>query len=153
VIWEGQKIRIAIFGGADCTDAIGQLAKEVGKLLAKKDIIVYCGGKTGVMEAVSKGVVEMGGIVVGILPDDNGEDANKYITIPVATGAGSGRNVMIANSVHGAIAINGSYGTLSEIGHTLRQGKPVVGLETWDIDGIEYAETPEEAVDLILDLI
>ncbi|MFQ6607891.1 MAG: TIGR00725 family protein, partial [Fidelibacterota bacterium] len=78
---------------------------------------------------------------------------NDYLSVSVATGAGSARNTMIANSVQGAIAIDGSYGTLSEIGHTLRMGKPVVGLDTWDIEGVVAVESPEEAVIKIMELI
>jgi len=92
-------------------------------------------------------------MVVGILPGSNCERMNRYVTIPVATGAGDARNNMIANSIHGAIAIDGEYGTLTEIGHTLRQGKPVVGLETWDIDGVDVANSPKEAVSKIMELV
>ena len=150
---ESRQIRIGVFGGSACNPETFNTAREVGRLLAEKGILIYCGGKGGVMEAVSKGASENRGTVVGILPDSDCEIANRYVTIPVATGAGDARNTMIANSIHGAIAIDGEYGTLSEIGHTLKQGKPVVGLDTWDIDGIYIAASPEESVLKILELI
>ncbi len=146
-------MRIAVYGGADCSTKVYEQARKVGQLLAQRGVVVYCGGMGGVMEAVSRGVSEEGGTVVGILPEADGDSGNDYITIPVATGAGSARNVMIANSVHGTITIDGSYGTLSEIGHTLRMGKPVVGLGTWDIRGVIVVDKPEEAVDKIMELI
>jgi len=148
-----KKRRIAVFGGSQCTDDVLKTSFEVGRLLAKKDVIIYCGGRSGVMKSVSQGVSEAGGTVVGILPDNSCDSSNKYITIPVATGVGQGRNIIIANSVEGAIAINGAYGTLSEIAHTLSQGKPVVGLGTWDIKGVIQVITPKEAVETVLGLI
>lgn len=146
-------IRIAVFGGSECTDHIYEQAREVGRLLAQRGVLVYCGGRTGVMEAVSRGVRDGNGTVVGILPEEDCESANPFVTIPVATGAGSARNAIIVNSVQGAVAIDGQYGTLSEIGHALRAGKPVVGLDTWDIKGVRPAKTPEETVNAILELI
>lgn len=145
--------RIAVFGGSTCDAETAVLAERTGKLLANAGALVYCGGRGGVMEAVCKGVSEAGGSVVGILPNSDTSGANGYVTVPVATGAGQGRNVMIANSVHGAIAIDGAYGTLSEIAHTLAQEKPVVALESWDIKGVMEVSSPEEAVERILDLI
>ena len=146
-------LRIAIYGGADCSAEVYEQAREIGRLLARRGVIIYCGGLNGVMEAVSRGVSEESGTVVGILPEADAGSGNEFLTIPVATGAGSARNVMIANSVQGAIAIDGSYGTLSEIGHTLRMGKPVVGLGTWDIEGVVDVADPEAAVNRIMELI
>tara|TARA_B100000029_G_C17499239_1_gene932073 strand:- start:491 stop:970 length:480 start_codon:yes stop_codon:yes gene_type:complete len=140
------RYRIGVFGASECDDRISSIAEETGRILAKNNSIVYCGGRGGVMESVSKGVNEYGGIVVGILPTTNISDANKYITIPILSGMGEGRNNLIANSIDGAIAISGSYGTLSEISHTLSQKKPVVTIHSWDIMGCIKAITPEAAV-------
>lgn len=129
------------------------MARQVGRYLATEGVFVYCGGRGGVMEAVCRGVEDNSGISVGILPGCHGDAANRHVTVSVASGAGDARNNMIANSVHGAIAIGGEYGTLSEIALTLRQDKPVVGLGTWDIKGVEKASSPKEAVSKILDLI
>lgn len=146
------KKRIAVFGGSDCGKKVTALAEETGKLLASSGAIVYCGGGGGVMRSVCKGVWEVEGIVVGILPSSHISDMNTFVSIPVATGAGQGRNVMIANSVHGAIAIDGAYGTLSEIAHTLAQDKPVVTLGSWDIRGVNEVKSPEKAVKKIMEL-
>ena len=44
------------------------------------------------------------------------------------------------------IAVDGEFGTLSEIAYGRIFGKPVIGLETWDVKGVERAENPEAAV-------
>ena len=44
------------------------------------------------------------------------------------------------------MAVGGAYGTLSEVALALKTGVPVVGLGTWEIDGVRPAETPAEAV-------
>jgi hypothetical protein len=48
------------------------------------------------------------------------------------------------------IAVGGAYGTLSEIALALKGGKRVVGLGTWAIEGVELAESPDQAVDMAL---
>ncbi|MDD4985501.1 MAG: TIGR00725 family protein, partial [Dehalococcoidales bacterium] len=94
-----------------------------------------------------------------ILPGDSRRAANRYVQIPIVTGIGYARNVAVVKSAHAVIAIGGSYGTLTEIGHALQSGIPVVGLNTWVIsrngreDGsIIPAKTPGEAVEKALEL-
>lgn len=123
-----------------------ETAYEVGKLMAKAGAILVCGGLTGVMEAACKGAKEAGGTTIGILPGLHIDDANPYVEIPIATGLGHGRNLTIINTAQAIIAISGRYGTLSEIGFALQSGKPVYGLGTWDIDGVQACDSPEEAV-------
>ena len=48
------------------------------------------------------------------------------------------------------VAIDGSYGTLSEIAYTQIYGKQVFGIETWNIPGVTPVETPEAAMKQIL---
>ncbi len=99
------------------------------------------------MEAASKGAREADGLTVGILPHDHKEKANDHILIPIATGLGIGRNVIIARTADAVVAIGGQYGTLSEIAFSLQLKKPVVGIKTWDIRGVIPAEDPRRAVD------
>ncbi|AEH45016.1 Conserved hypothetical protein CHP00730 [Thermodesulfatator indicus DSM 15286] len=140
------KRRIAIFGAGICDDEIYQLAYEVGRLLAPK-AIVYTGGLGGVMEAASKGALEAGGLTVGILPGNRAQDANPYVLVPIITSMGEARNMILVKTAEVAIAISGSYGTLSEIALALKAWKPVIGLKTWpNIEGVTYVDTPEEAV-------
>ncbi len=143
---------IAVFGGSECSPEDFQLAEQVGKLLAEKGILVICGGLFGIMEAVCKGASEGGGITIGILPGNNTNSANQYVTIPIATGMGIGRNVIIAHSADACIAIDGKYGTLSEIAYALQLEKPVVTLNSWDnIPGTISAINAEEAVSIAID--
>ncbi len=137
---------IGVIGGSAVDQTAFEKAFQVGKLIAKAGAILICGGLTGVMEAACKGAKEAGGMTIGILPGLNINDANQYVDIPVATGLGHGRNLVIINTAQAMIAISGRYGTLSEIGFALQSGKPVYGLGTWDIDGVTACSSPEEAV-------
>jgi len=95
-----------------------------------------------------------GGLTVGILPGPSCNSANPYIKIPVATDMGQARNVIIAHTADGLVAVSGGAGTLSEIGHGLKIGKPVVGLKTIpNLRGVHYVETPQEAIARIFELI
>ncbi|MBN2600480.1 MAG: TIGR00725 family protein [Candidatus Marinimicrobia bacterium] len=146
----GSKKIIAVIGGRKCTEAQYQIARDLGRLIAENDAILVCGGRTGIMEAVCRGAAEAGGITVGILPGDDKLDANEWVTVPIATGIGLARNAVIIRSASAAIAIGGSYGTLSEIAYCKQFGVPVYGIQSWDIDGLPSIETPEEALRLAL---
>ena len=145
--------RIAIIGARDASPDGIQFAFDTGKLLAERGAIVYTGGGAGIMEAASKGAKAGGGIVVGILKDSDGLDANDYIDVPIMTGMGDLRNGIIIRSVHAAIAVEGAFGTLSEIAYTLGYGKPVIGYSSWDIKELEAVNSPENAVKRIFELI
>ena len=154
-----RKIRIAVIGGNRPTSREEKAAEEIGRQLAKRGVILVCGGLGGIMEAACRGASCEDGITVGILPGDNSRSANPYVRIPVVTGIGYARNVAVVKSADAVIAIGGSYGTLSEIGHALQSGIPVIGLNTWAIvrneleDGsIIKVDTPGEAVEEALKL-
>jgi len=147
------KKMISVIGGRKVEKRLLQEAEKVGRLIAGKDAVVVCGGLTGVMEAVSKGAKAGGGLTVGILPHEHKKNANEYIDIPVATGLGIGRNVIIARAADAVIAVGGEYGTLSEIAFSLQMGKPVVGIETWDIKGIIPADNAEDAVRKVFEIL
>ncbi|MCD6453009.1 MAG: TIGR00725 family protein [Dehalococcoidales bacterium] len=154
-----QKPVIAVIGGNQPTPGEAKVAQEVGRRLAEQGAILVCGGLGGVMEAVCKGASDAGGTTIGILPGNNSKAANPYVQIPIVTGIGYARNVIVVKSSQVVIAIGGSYGTLTEIGHALQSGIPVVGLNTWSIarngkpdQSIIEAPNPAEAVDLALDL-
>lgn len=144
---------IAVIGGRKADKALKKEAEAVGRLVAEKGGILVCGGMHGIMEAASKGAKQAGGLTVGILPQDNKGEANPYIDIPIATGFGIGRNVIIARTADALIAIGGEYGTLSEIAFGLQLGKPVVGIKSWDIKGIIPVKDAEEAVRTALEMI
>jgi len=146
-------VRVAIIGARESSPAGLSFAYEVGLLLGQKGVIVFTGGGQGVMKAASQGVQESGGIAVGILKENDLQHANEFINIPIMTGMGDLRNGIIIRSVQGAIAVDGAYGTLSEIAYSLGNEKPIVGFQTWDIPGLLTVSTPKEAVDTILKLI
>jgi uncharacterized protein (TIGR00725 family) len=128
-------------------------AEAVGRALAEAGAVLICGGRGGVMEAACRGAKATGGITIGILPGTDRREANPYVDIPIVTGIGGARNAIIARTAQAAVAVGGSYGTLSEIAFALAFGVPVVGLGTWEVQReghppapIAYAATPEEAV-------
>ncbi|MDA8433131.1 MAG: TIGR00725 family protein [Nitrospiraceae bacterium] len=144
-----QRIAIAVIGGRKADKDLLKEAEKVGRLLAGRNAVLVSGGLGGVMEAVSRGMKSAGGLTVGILPQDRRKDANDYIDMAIATGLGIGRNVIIARTADAVIAVGGEYGTLSEIAFSLQLGKPVVGIRTWDIEGVVAAEDAGDAVDKV----
>lgn len=125
------KLVIGVIGSGQCTPEEARLAEKVGRELAKRGAVLVCGGLGGVMEAACKGAIAEGGMTIGILPGDSRHSANVYVQVPIVTGVGYARNVIVARSAQAVIAIGGSYGTLSEIAHALQGGIPVIGLNTW----------------------
>jgi uncharacterized protein (TIGR00725 family) len=139
-----------VIGGAECDDKTACIAEEVGRMVARGGAVLVCGGMGGVMEAVCRGAKEAGGTTIGILPGADRRHCNEHVEVAIATGFGEARNLAIVKTADALIALPGSYGTLSEIGFALRMGKRVIGLDTWDIEGVVGALTPEEAVRLAL---
>jgi uncharacterized protein (TIGR00725 family) len=146
--------RIAVIGAGIAEGEIYDIAYTVGKLLAEKGAIIYTGGLGGVMEAVSKGAVEAGGLTVGILPGNKAEESNPYVKVPVVTDMGHARNVILVRSAEIVVAISGGYGTLSEIALALKMWKPVIGLKTWEnIPNVVYVSSPEEVLEKVLEFL
>ncbi len=137
-------------GPGDATDTQRAVAEEVGKLLAEAGAIVVTGGRTGVMEAASKGAREAGGMTLGILPEADRREANPWVAVAVPTGMGEARNALVARAADAVVAIGGAWGTLSEIALARKAGKPVVGIDSWDLDEVERFETAAEAVTAVL---
>jgi uncharacterized protein (TIGR00725 family) len=153
---QGMRI-VSVIGTSTASPELYELARETGRLLAERNCIVVCGGRGGVMEGVCRGASEKGGISVGLLPDALSE-ANPYVSIPLVTGLGEARNVAVVSAGQAVISIGGAYGTLSELGFAMRQGKRVVGLHTWQIrdekgelPAMTCAATPLEAVTAALE--
>ncbi|MFH1055863.1 MAG: TIGR00725 family protein [Candidatus Altiarchaeota archaeon] len=124
------KKRIAVIGLDDkLSKEVESMAERVGEDIAKADCILLCGGRGGVMEAACRGAKNAGGLTVGILPSLDVSEANKHVDVAVTTGLGYARNSIVVSSADAVIAVNGSTGTLSEIGMALNFGKPVVVVE------------------------
>jgi uncharacterized protein (TIGR00725 family) len=142
-------------GGAEEGSEAWALAEEVGARLAEAGATVVCGGRGGVMAAVSRGAASAGGEVIGVVPGSDPGEANPDCTHVVATGIGHARNLAVVGSGEVVVAIGGEWGTLSEIGHARSIGRTVVALRSWSLTGrdrmegapgVVPAETAEEAV-------
>lgn len=144
---------IGVIGASAADEAAWKDAEEVGRLIGQNGFLLVCGGLGGVMEAAARGAKHSGGTTIGVLPQAERVGANPYIDIPIATGFGEGRNIIIIRTADLLVAVSGEYGTLSEIAFALRMGKPVIGLHTWDIPGVVKAETPQDAFEKALGLL
>lgn len=144
--------QIGVIGAGNCDENVAMLAQKVGQEIAKRGAVLICGGLGGVMEAAARGAKHEGGMTIGILPGSSREDANSYIDIVILSAMGHARNAIIAQSCDALIAIDGEYGTLSEIALSLKMGKTVVVLESkWKIEGTIVAKDAKEAVDMAFD--
>jgi uncharacterized protein (TIGR00725 family) len=137
-------------GGEDVEPALLVAAEEVGALLARAGAVLVSGGLGGVMEAACRGARGAGGTTLGILPGSDRAAANAFVDVAVATGMGELRNGLVVRCADALVAIGGGYGTLSEIALSLKAGTPVVGIGSWDIDGMRAAADAPEAVAAIL---
>tara|TARA_A100001037_G_scaffold72355_1_gene64706 strand:+ start:2801 stop:3262 length:462 start_codon:yes stop_codon:yes gene_type:complete len=145
----GFKARISVFGGREISKDIYINTLEIGRKLAEENFLVFCGGGDGVMEAISKGVQEKNGTVIGILKGRELDEGNDYLTFPIATGIDIARNAILAYNCDVAVAISGKYGTMSEIAYGLQLGKPVIGYKTWDINNMIIAQSPTDVISKI----
>lgn len=148
---------ISVIGSSTAKPEHASLAEEVGRELARRGIIVACGGMTGVMEAACRGAKAEGGTTIGILPGRRGSPFNSFVDIPIFTTMGYARNIIVVHSGEACIAIGGAFGTLSEIAYALDAKIPVIGLSSWPltikgdgdpiVDGVMPASSPVDAVD------
>ena len=126
-------------------------AEEIGRLLAERGCTVVTGGLGGVMAAAHRGAKAAGGTTIAILPGERREEANPWADHVVVTGIGHARNLAVAASGDAVIAVGGEWGPLAEIAFARRLGRRVVALAgVPEVDGIETAATPAEAVELAL---
>ncbi len=151
---------ISVIGSSSAKPEHVALAEAVGRELARRNVMVACGGMTGVMEAVCRGAKAEGGATIGILPGRRGSTFNSYVDIPIYTTLGYARNIIVVHTGQACIAVGGAFGTLSEIAYAMDAGIPVIGLSTWSLsvkgdgdpvaEGIIPASDPADAVDKAL---
>jgi uncharacterized protein (TIGR00725 family) len=148
---------VAVIGSAHCSADVAALAERVGEEIARHGAVLICGGRGGVMEAACRGAKSEGGLTVGILPGPDRSEANPYVDVAIATGLGEARNAIVVRSADAVVAVSGGYGTLSEIGLARKMGRPVVGLQTWELrqeglpaPAVVRADTPVQAVEMAL---
>ena len=142
-----------IGGGREERPEFLEAAEAVGRGLAARGAVLICGGLKGVMEAACRGAAGAGGTTVGILPGDSPESANAHVTVPIVTGMGIGRNVIIARTADALVAVGGEYGTLSEIALALQMKKFVVGIGSWNISGVRTVANADEALTAVLEYL
>jgi uncharacterized protein (TIGR00725 family) len=150
---------VAVIGSASCSEEVAARAEAVGREIARRGAVLVCGGRGGVMEAACRGAKAEGGTTVGILPGVDRDEASRYVDVAIVTGLGEARNAIVVRTADAIVAVSGGYGTLSEIGLALKMGRPVVGLDTWElqqagqpVDAVLRATTPAQAVERALAL-
>lgn len=136
-------------GGQECLAAY-----EIASVLAGAGVPIVCGGRGGVMEAASRGATEAGGIVLGILPEEDLSGANPYLTVALPTGIGEMRNALIARGSICLVAIGGGLGTLSEMALGLKWSKPVFTLyEDTQLPGARAAGDVSQLIEWVLECL
>lgn len=155
---------ISIIGGSDSNPDILKLAEQMGEEVARRKLVLSCGGLGGVMEAACRGAKRYGGLTVGLIPSERKEDANTFVDIVIPTGLGYCRNFLVAKSGDAVIVIGGAAGTLSEIAIAWFSDRVIVALSTsggWAekvagtqidnrrSDKIYPAKSPKEALDIV----
>ena len=146
---------IAVIGGGNrASPEALVLAEEVGFLIARAGAILVCGGLNGVMEAACKGAKRGGGLTIGVLPGADPRDANPHVDVPIVTAISTARNAIVVRTGDAVVAIDGSYGTLTEMAYAFDLGKKVFALRTWELDKVGVSkdlfvpvQTPREAVE------
>lgn len=142
-------MRVSVIGGSSVQPAEYERAVAVGRLLGERGHTVVCGGLGGVMRGVCEGASETGGRTVGILPGEDTAAANEFVDFPVATGLGHARNALVVMNGEAVVAVAGGPGTLSELGMAGVFDRPVAGLGTHDVPGVEQVADPAAAVDYV----
>lgn len=117
--------QVVVIGSGDDNNFTDE-AYEIGLYAAKKGWVLISGGRGGIMEAASRGANEGNGIVIGILPGHNKDEANKYCNIIIPSGMGYARNLINILSGDVIVSIGGKSGTLSELAYAWQFGKPVI---------------------------
>jgi len=142
----GAYIAVVGDGRVDAPEAVLAAAEEVGARAAERGWVVVTGGEGGTMEAASRGAKSRRGATLGVLPGLDRTAANGWVDLAVTTGLGELRNGLVVRAADAVVAVGGGHGTLSEIAFALKLGRPVVGLGTWDVPGIERAAGPQDAI-------
>jgi len=137
---------VAIVGPGQASAGELQAAEELGAGVAELGAVVVTGGLGGVMEAACRGARSKHGTTVGLLPGERRGDANGWVAIAIATGMGELRNGLIVRTADVVAAVGGGAGTLSEIALALKLERPVIGVGTWEVHGVEHVSTAREAI-------
>ena len=148
---------VAVVGDGACDSGTADTARMVGMLLARAGVTLVCGGLGGVMQAAAQGAAEVGGACIGLTPGLDRTEADPAMSLGLATGLGHMRNYLVVLNADAVIAVQGGWGTLSEIALARKIGRPVVAIGRFaglsralDLDGMETARSPGQAVSAVL---
>ena len=145
-----RQTRVSVIGAGSCDENVGAQARELGALLAEAGYVIVCGGLGGVMEAVCQGASSRGGISIGILPGENRNAVNEYVTLPVATSLSHMRNYLVVINGDIVVAVEGETGTLSELALALKSGRKVIALGRYSsMESVIPAADVHEALRLV----
>ena len=170
-------MKIAVCGSSSSLDKeIARKAFEIGKELAKNNVLVLTGAGNGYPYEAAKGAFSVNGRVFGISPaKDEGEHIHKY-SFPIDnfteigyTNLGiPGRNLPLVNEADAIIIISGQIGSLNEFTIAFHDAKPIGILEgsggiteilediaeICDKNGekgnIVYSKEPKELISIVL---
>jgi uncharacterized protein (TIGR00725 family) len=171
-----KKLQIGVIGSAGQDDyenngaaneEMIMIAKEVGELLAKANVIVVTGGKDGIMEAAAEGAKMAGGLTVGVIKGRDRFLSNQHTDVEIISGmiADGFDELTLVLMCDALIVIGGGAGTLQEIAIAYRNNKPIIAMDYLNGWGgklaggylderkkifIKSAKNPVEAVDLVL---
>ncbi len=127
---------LAVLGPGAASPELEPVAERVGRAAARAGWVLLTGGGPGVMAAASRGAVAEEGLTVGILPCAHPvpDYPNRWVRLPIFTGAGMARNAFNVLSATLCVAIGGGPGTLSEIALALKAGVPVWCWSSWGLE-------------------
>jgi len=172
-----KKIQIAIIGSAGPeeyqykkpNEKIFQVAYQVGKLVAKNNCTLLCGGKGGIMKEACRGAKKLNGTTVGIISGNNRNESNQFTDIEIVSGMINCAEVsLLISSSDGVIIIGGGSGTLQEITVAYRNKKPITAIKSLAGWGKKLSDTylddrktikiygaknPKEAIDYIINYL
>lgn len=134
------KYKVCVSGAAEtghcALDAL-EKAENLGRWIAKKDLILVTGATTGIPYWAAKGAKSEGGVVIGLSPASSKLAHVKKYRLPIDyhdliiyTGFEySGRNLLLTRASDAVITVCGRMGTLNEFTIAFEDGKPIGVLE------------------------
>jgi uncharacterized protein (TIGR00725 family) len=134
------QFKICVSGAADpspCSSNAIELAREVGREIAHRKMILLTGATTGIPYYAAVGCKEVGGFSIGFSPAGTEKEHIKSYRLPidkydviVYTGFDyAGRNLILTRASDGVIIICGRIGTLNEFTTAFEYQKPIGVLE------------------------
>jgi uncharacterized protein (TIGR00725 family) len=177
---EQLKYKVCVSGAAEtghCAKDAHEKVEELGREIARHDLILVTGATTGMPYWAAKGAKEEGGIVIGFSPAASKVAHVKSYHLPldyhdiiVYTGFDySGRNLILIRSSDSVISVCGRMGTLNEFTIAFEDKKPTGVLEgtggTSDLirglveqahrgpGKMAYSQDPKDLVEQLIELM